>query len=243
MKSKVDVKWFFIIPLVVTIVFALLYTAILSKAGDFVLYKSLVDSNTVGDMVNPSITILRYSFLVLGVAAVLAIGLWIYLNFSKPPKGGREFHDKVFCDRFIRDDLMKRFSYYTEDFSEIGTSVESAQNFSAVPNDPEYVYYHLYRIKEQGGRSRFVLALMNMECGKEFLVHYQHSETSSKADILGVINRECKMLIENREKIKVVVNQDFVSGRSQTQNIPIQDVEGDEEPQKKPLDKKGVLYG
>jgi hypothetical protein len=230
--SRVSLKWFILIPVVVTGLFALVYAIILSNVGDFVLYDSLKDSNGVSSMVNPSVSVLRYSMIVLGVASVLSIGLWIYLNFSFPNDAGRKFHDKAFCDKFIRDDLMKRFSYYTEDFSEIGTSVESAQNFSAVAPDPEYVYYHLYRIKEQGGRSRFLLALMNMEFGKEFLIHYQHSETSSKNDILGVVAREAKMLIENREKIKVVVNQDFVSGRSQTQNIPIQDVEGDENPQK-----------
>ena len=227
--SKVSVKWFIIVPLVVTGLFALVYAIILSNAGDFSLYDSLVDKSS---MVNPSVLVLRYSMIVLAVASVLAIGLFIYLNYSSPNDAGRKFHDKSYCDNYIRDDLKKRFSYYTQDFSEIGTSVESAQNFSAVAPDPEYVYYHLYRIKEQGGRSRFVLALMNMEVGKEFLIHYQHSETSSKKDILDIVNREAKMLIENREKIKVVVNQDFVSGRSQTQNIPIQDIEGDENPQK-----------
>ena len=49
--SKVSVKWFIIVPLVVTGLFALVYAIILSNAGDFSLYDSLVDKSS---MVNPS---------------------------------------------------------------------------------------------------------------------------------------------------------------------------------------------
>jgi len=239
---------FIVLPIVITIVFAISYALVLYQDNVFSLYSQLrgeSPNGVVSSMTSPYVLLLRYSFIVLGVATLLSFGIYAYINWVKPVNSTRVFHDKPFCHDFIVKDLKSRFSFHkVEDFSEVGSSFESVENFSAVPNDPEYVYYQLFRVSEQGGRSRFVLALMNMEQGKEFVSHYDHNVTNDRASLLSTVKREAPMLIQNREKVRVVVQQDFLSGRSQESRIPVQDVEGDESPALNvpKLDKRGVRY-
>ena len=160
-------------------------------------------------------------FMWLGAALVtfgLSVGFYALTSVRSVKPGERNFHRREDCDTALRKELRRRTNYNLDDFSETSDSVEGDGWFGEGKQaEQDKLYFHLYRI-QKGAKKRYLLAMMNMEEGKEDDVIITQSPMNFQNFqqlIEDTGNRLCRNPV--RLRTRETVYHDEVSGRSRTE--------------------------